>query len=341
MPAQIPMQTEASLTHKNGYSSSMMHFSEPSLAARRFYWRVRVEGSLRLPEYAGSLLRGAFGHALRQIACVTRQPVCTDCPLQSSCAYKYLFETPIPESASVLRRYPVAPTPLVIEAPLNGPPLAAGDHWTFSMVLIGKARLSLPLITLAWQRACGAGLGSRKTPAVLEACRAEDEAQWHAPGEPVPEPASAFSIPPLPEEDLSLRFLTPFRGKQEGKLAGAAQLQFADFFSHLQRRVGLLHTFHGLGGEWDWDYAEALRIAQGIHWEPDHVHWMDWTRYSSRQGREMLLGGVLGAYHLPREGLEPLWPLLYLGQWLHAGKNTSFGLGRYEIVPSGGLHASE
>lgn len=35
---------------------------------------------------------------------------------------------------------------------------------------------------------------------------------------------------------------------------------------------------------------------------------------------------------LPGEGLAPFWPYIWLGQWTHAGKNTSMGLGKYEIV---------
>lgn len=319
------------MANKIGYSQRMTDFPEPMLAARRFFWRIRVEQPLRLPEYAGSMLRGAFGHALRQIACVTRQKTCVDCPLQSSCAYKYLFETPVPESATVLRRYPVAPTPFVIEAPFRAPPVSAGDTFIFSMVLIGKARLSLPLITLSWQRACATGFGAHKVPAVLEACMEEGDRQWRTPGEPFAAQESTLSIPPLPQQDLTLRFLTPFRGKHDGKITSAAQLQFQDFFSHLQRRFGLLQSFHGLGNAWNWNYGAALQMAAGIQWEPLDAHWMDWRRYSSRQDQEMQLGGVIGGYRLPGANLAPLWPLLYLGQWIHAGKNTSFGLGRYEL----------
>ena len=40
------------------------------LARYRFHWRVSAP--IHLPAYAGSMLRGAFGHALRRLACMTR-----------------------------------------------------------------------------------------------------------------------------------------------------------------------------------------------------------------------------------------------------------------------------
>ena len=61
------------------------------------------------------------------------------------------------------------------------------------------------------------------------------------------------------------------------------------------------------------------------------LHWQNWTRYSSRQQQTMQLGGVLGQWRL--HGLSPDWrTLLWLGQWLHVGKNASFGLGGYQLL---------
>ena len=69
--------------------------------------------------------------------------------------------------------------------------------------------------------------------------------------------------------------------------------------------------------------AEALRQRSALHWQ-------DWSRFSSRQQREMTLGGVLGEWTLEGD-LSRLFPWLWLGQWLHVGKNATMGMGRYEI----------
>ncbi|WP_455251721.1 CRISPR system precrRNA processing endoribonuclease RAMP protein Cas6 [Neisseria sp.] len=56
-----------------------------------------------------------------------------------------------------------------------------------------------------------------------------------------------------------------------------------------------------------------------------------WKRHSNRQQRDMTYQGVIGEwafYDLPAE----LSALLYIGQWLHIGKETTFRHGGYRIT---------
>ena len=45
------------------------------------------------------------------------------------------------------------------------------------------------------------------------------------------------------------------------------------------------------------------------------------------------LGGVLGRWSLRGDPatLAALWPWLWLGQWLHVGKNATMGMGAYAL----------
>lgn len=47
----------------------------------------------------------------------------------------------------------------------------------------------------------------------------------------------------------------------------------------------------------------------------------------------MTLGGVLGTWALRGDAdtLAQIYPWLWLGQWLHVGKNASMGLGGYTL----------
>ncbi len=71
------------------------------LTVSRHRLRFIAQEPLRLPAYAGSAWRGAFGHALKRLVCVTREPRCPDCLLYRSCTYPCLFETP-PDPAVAL-----------------------------------------------------------------------------------------------------------------------------------------------------------------------------------------------------------------------------------------------
>jgi hypothetical protein len=96
----------------------------------------------------------------------------------------------------------------------------------------------------------------------------------------------------------------------------------------LQRRMGLLQAFHEPDAPYAWDYREALQRTEAVQMRGWDLRWKDWQRYSSRQKSTMTLGGIVGQVQFTNIP-DLLWPMLYLGQWTHVGKNASFGLGRY------------
>jgi hypothetical protein len=59
-----------------------------------------------LPDYSGAAWRGVFGHALKQLVCVTRERNCLDCLLYRSCVYPYIFEAP-PDPAVGIKLKPL------------------------------------------------------------------------------------------------------------------------------------------------------------------------------------------------------------------------------------------
>src|SRR6516165_5061334 len=121
-----------------------------TLPVARYAFIFRMQDELRLPEFAGSLLRGQFGAALRRIACMTGAPVCKGCPLYRTCPYPAIFEAP-PPPAHALQRFSQVPNPYVIEPPAMGlRRVAAGERLSFHVVLVGRALDQLPLIAYAF-----------------------------------------------------------------------------------------------------------------------------------------------------------------------------------------------
>jgi len=303
------------------------------LAFARFQFNFQVETPLHLNFYSGSMLRGAFGHALRHLSCMTKMPDCKSCMLYRSCPYPLVFEHPPQESN--FQKFNNIPNPYIIEPPPLGNKIyQVGEVLSFNMVLMGQAMAQLPLIIFAWQRALQQGLGKERSRATLLNVIVEPD-QPHAQeiynaleGSAVQ--AYQARVPPLlaQTDALTLQFVTPLRIQKQGTIL-SREMTARDFLSALVRRYFLLLEFHGQNYHAP-DFPQLLALAQAIDFQKD-FSWCDWQRYSNRQQQAMSLGGVLGRVVLHGD-LSAFLQMLQAGQWLHIGKETTFGMGRYQIL---------
>ena len=332
----------------------------------RYRFQFIAEQPVQLPDYAGSALRGVFGHALRAAACVTGLPDCSPCALYRSCPYPAIFETPPPLNYP-RRKLSNIPQPFVVEPPPWGESsYPAGSVLSFDSVLIGPALQQMPLLLLAWRHALQRGLGPQQGRARLTQLWLEGDAEpllgggsgsgsggdngsgsdssigggSDRDGDAAsagrwalrPHPQSLALPPPeAAPASVSLHFSTPLRLQRDGQVLGAGHLTPRDLLMALLRRTAQLVELQ-LGSTLDVDFAALNAHASTVTGEHQLV-WRDWSRNSSRQQQRMVLGGLVGRWTL-RGDLAPFWPLLHLGQWLHVGKNTTFGLGRYHLEPS-------
>ena len=266
-----------------------------SLARYRFEWRVIKP--IRMPEYAGSMLRGAFGHALRQVSCMTKQKDCTACPLLATCPYPAIFE-PRPSTTHTLQKFSQLPVPYVIEPEVWGAhELAAGDTFSFQFVIIGDALKNLPLIVLAWRRALLRGVGVINGTADLLRvvhCTVDGEREVFAPDDgSVLQHAQQIT---LSEGDFSihddieiiLNFVSPLRLQRNGHALAPDNLDARTLLMALLRRANLLSEFHG-GRPLVTDFEMYVKLCELVS-DQKNLRWRDWTRFSSRQGQKMTLG---------------------------------------------------
>lgn len=304
------------------------------LPVARYRFDCVATSTVRLPDYAGSTLRGAFGNALRRTACMTRQKDCKSCPLYRSCPYPELFETPAPPEHD-LQRFSQIPNPYVIEPPpIGAQRLEAGERISFHMVLIGRARAQLPLVIHAWQRALrhgiGAGDGALELAAVSHVGQQGATLLWqpHATAL-ISHGDEAHAVPAIGQQ-ATLSFTTPLRLQDNGKPLGAGQLTARTLLVALARRLSLLAEFHA--GQQALNVPMLAQLAESIQLR-QQLHWHDWARYSSRQQQLMKLGGLVGNLSLSLSGnLQPFASLLHHGKWAHLGKNATFGLGQYSLA---------
>jgi len=293
------------------------------LPVAHYRFTARVSDTLMLPHYSGSLLRGQFGAALRHVACMTHLATCPGCPLLQTCPYSRLFETPVQQRAN----------PYVLEPPSGSMELQTGDSLEFGLTLVGQARDQLALVIFALQRALARGLTKLRVPAELlqvdwvDAANTPHTVWTNAMPVLQEHPAELVfdaSTRTLPSE-ITLHIYTPMRLQHQGHPLRADELTPHILLANLARRTVALLAWHG---------AAPPIAALGQHLrDARQLRWYDWTRYSSRQQQEMTLGGVLGTWtlHGNAEVLEQIFPWLWLGQWLHVGKNTTMGMGGYRL----------
>jgi hypothetical protein len=300
--------------------------------AARYRLDCVAQTPVHLREYAGSTLRGAFGHALKRTVCMTRQPDCKVCALYRSCIYPAVFAPPAP-AAHRVQKFSDIPAPYVIEPmPWGEKHYAPGEDFSFHFVLMGRALAHLPILIHAWQRALahGVGVGEGRARLVrVHHVTTDTRALIYDVHECRVIAHEAILPPPGPVPPrVTLLFQTQLRLQHEGKPLGPDTIRPERLLIGLLKRIALIAEFH-IGQPLALDFADLAHRAKTLH-DARRLAWRDWTRYSNRQKQEMQLGGVIGEWTLEGE-LAPFWPYLHLGQWLHVGKNATFGLGNYRL----------
>ncbi|MFC2998157.1 CRISPR system precrRNA processing endoribonuclease RAMP protein Cas6 [Acinetobacter sichuanensis] len=285
----------------------------------RYTIKFQALENIQLPKYAGSTLRGAFGHALKSMACLTasRNKGTCCCEPAERCLYRQLFDPPKKKLDYQNRVQDIAP-PFVIEAYALPEQIAKGAVATFHIVLIGNfAHQQQMMIQLAWQRALAEGIGQNLS-------KGGEQSKLISFGlcdQPKPNIQTATTI--------RLHLFTHARLQYRGNFVDVEHFSPFHFLHALVRRyLFLIETYSDvtLNQEDIAQLYDEIAKIKGYH----QLEWINWSRYSSRQKQKMNLDGLMGSITL--ENLSPrLYYYLYLGQWLHVGKGCVFGLGQYTL----------
>lgn len=283
----------------------------PSPAIERWSLRLQLARPLQHSAHCGSMLRGAFGHALKALACR-----CDASVHRPDCPYQQIFEPRPPGDWP--QRYRDCPPAYVI----TPPPVAVGQrqHLDFAFTLLGPTLEQRALVWQAWQRAASQGLGEAQVPARLQALGHEQ----HLPAAP-----NAAS--------MHLQLTSPLLIKRKQPGQGLSQplrpdeLRIEDLLIALHRRLELTHRLYGVPAtplpaleEW-LALGSSLRFAARLH---EHHY----ARHSNRQQQRMPLYGLSGEIQLGGPLPRSLRDALVLGQWLHIGGKTALGLGGYRLM---------
>ncbi len=312
----------------------MIDYSNLHLPVARLHFFSTAITPIDLPEYTGSAFRGSFGAAFKKICCASpNRQSCNACPFINDCAYAKIFESPHHGQLSLQATN--LPHPFVFEPPLfeQRQKIDAGGTFSCDMVLIGHGIDHLYHFVMVWLQMGKQGLGRGRGLFSLQTVANEDKQlifrteTGHLLRKLKMIDFDTFLHEKAPKT-VTFHITTPLRITEAGQVC--RQLSFHTFFRNLLRRASLLAQLYAKQ-TWNLDYQSILLYAHQIKIIAQKLQWYDWHRYSNRQQQRMPLGGLIGSFTVTGD-LQPFWPLLRLGTYLHIGKNTSFGMGKYNII---------
>ena len=296
-----------------------------------------AQDKIYLPEFSGSAFRGGFGAALRRSCCTMHHNTCNGCMLIKSCVYSLVFETSFNHISDSRYRLSDYPRPFIIESPfLKNNNFQSGETFSCNLILIGKAIDLMPYFVFAFkqlgQHGIGTSYGKYKIDKITNAFEENRKVVFDGNSEEFTNDLcikyfNEFTNNKKECSNLFLKFQTPTRIKYHGSLT--KNLSFYLLMKSLFRRLSLLMIVCK-GISLDIDYKTFLHKAKKIELKTSGLFWYDWERLSHRQKTRMKLGGFLGDIKFSGELTEFL-PYIKMCEFLHIGKNCTFGLGKYII----------
>ena len=286
--------------------------------------------------WMGPVLRGGFGGVLRELSCRVSGIECTACPLVMTCAYGYLFETPVRPRIDSPVRYTHAPHPFITKTPMLDE-VRRNQLVPVDLILVGKATEYLPYFLIAMKELGRRGLGKERIPYSLV------ETSCLKTGLLVDEHTGlggelAFALN-LPESGTAgidsagktkIILCSPMRIKAAGE--PMRRFSFHRFVLSIVSRVEDLAWYH-CGKDLRGSMRHLLEESHSINVAMDETQYVDAWRGSSRQKRFIPVGGLVGQATLDGN-LAPFSGLFQAAQLVGVGNKTSFGLGAVRFEPS-------
>jgi len=311
-----------------------MFYDTPPLRIARFRFEMRPASPMRLPaSRCGEVLYGAFGTVLRRIACDPKCDGAPSCVRRTECPYAALFEPAIPAAP---RSAESGACKAFLFRPLNdGDEITPARPLRFELRLFGTAIESWGVFVDVFRRLSTTGLADRAVDLVsvlsldwsgTSARILFDDGAMTA-AEPIVLGFDRFFETAPAGDRVRIDFLTPTLIKDRRTLLRVPTL--GGVIRRLRDRISTLSTSWE-SREWNADYRAIGECAESAVVRRSEGEWSVHERHSTRTRREMPVEGFRGTVFYDAVD-ERLWPLLRIGEEIHAGQHTVWGNGRYRL----------
>jgi len=321
------------------------------LRYRQIQHHIEFEKPVSFPTLPTFLFRSILGKELRRLVCIFRGRPCGECGLKFTCAYSWMFETPIEKESPVLEGRDRASHPFLLAT--DALVRKEVQEITLTITVMGKAIEYYPYLFYALKRAGEIGILRERIPFEIKNILCEGKSilqkadsihpswgikQWTLrPEQKGPLDVSIQNIQSITskptEATVFVQIDSPLRLRVDGKYT--SQFTSEQFLASLYRRAMVLCSLYGSqcsessSGNGLVQVQTPPVLSENLRIVSRNLRWEDQTYYSSRQRKALALGGVMGDFILKGNLKLIEQSLLTFGELFHVGKNTAFGLGRY------------
>lgn len=292
------------------------------------------ERTIVFPSFKGNVFRGALGKTLRHLTCAFKDKDCCDCLIRDKCIYSRIFESLHNGGESILKKVEKAPHPFVLFVPekyhLEYP---ENSKIHFFLTLVGDAVEYISYFILAFEEIGKKGIGKTKVPFRVEKVVCSGKSIYNPKEKKITRDfpilfGSTFIEEKASVQSTAIQMETPLRLKFDKKFQ--KHITFEMIARNLLRRIQLLAALY-CGGPPRVDFKDLIEKSKEIKISGSKTHWEQQTRFSFRQEKTLGMGGVCGTIEFTGD-LGPFIPFLRIGEYLHVGKGTAFGLGKIKLI---------
>nr|WP_279162681.1 CRISPR system precrRNA processing endoribonuclease RAMP protein Cas6 [Plesiomonas shigelloides] len=272
---------------------------------------IQFQQDTQLPAFKGSMLHGWFGHALKA----------ADEHAYLICYGEHENQQPKP--------YIICPSDD------HKTEWRKGELYRFELSLFGEAIQLLDSLFAALKIGERLGFGPKRTPFQVLSIATQTPFGYRAGAMPstlanmILQPASPQPLD-IPSE-LAVTFITPARFKYQGLVCKTDIPNIHFLNQQILRRLIQLTRF--------WVMDEPELFDDLYAYQPNayqqsmscHCYFEDWQRFSLKRQEHLPFGGLKGQISFYGE-LAHFIPLLKVGELLHIGGKTTFGLGKYQLI---------
>jgi hypothetical protein len=228
-----------------------------------------------------------------------------------------------------------------------------GERFEFGLTLYAQALQLFPYVALAVSEFERGGIGRRVqqpggrwrrgTLAVREAwaenpLTGEQQAVMQAgdrmvqvPDVPITHAQVSKIQIPSPRSQIRIRFLTPARIIEQGRLVKPDRFRFQPLFQRLMERLeALSRDFSDTPLVFE-DPRGLIEAAGRVRVVDNQLAWEELRSYSTRRRAASPTSGLVGRVVLEADDWSPFWPWLVWGQFVHVGKDAVKGGGWYRL----------